>query len=420
MSCGPTLAPERAAANLQVRISELRKALRAVDEVRTARKPDAPGYLLRVEPDELDPSRFEQLAPDGRDDTRAVATRRAPSRSSIARCRYGADRRSRTYSGVVIRRWRTGATRRGAARRARVEDRRAPGLRPPRRDGGRARGADRRPTPSESASGSNASWPFIARAARPRRCAPSVSCDRTLVDQLGLEPAPALRALEAQILRHDPALGPAHASAAGRDRDFEPPPTRYVASGDVHIAYQVLGDGDRDVVFVPGLMSHVELAWEDPGTVAFYRRFASLGRLILFDKRDTGLSDRAPHESTLEERMRRRPGGDERCVVATGRDLRLLRGGADEHPVRRHLPRPGQRADPRLGLRPLVSRRRTTRADPARRRCSPRWRRSRHTAGGRERRSTGSSRAALSSAAGARGARAIRAHGRSARADTCG
>ena len=71
----------------------------------------------------------------------------------------------------------------------------------------------------------------------------------------------------------------------------------------MHIAYQVVGDGERDVLFVPGLMSHVELAWEDPGTVAFYRRLASLGRLILFDKRDTGLSDRAPGDSSLEERI---------------------------------------------------------------------------------------------------------------------
>ena len=71
----------------------------------------------------------------------------------------------------------------------------------------------------------------------------------------------------------------------------------------MHIAYQVLGDGHRDIVFVPGLMSHVELAWEDPGTVHFYRRLASLGRLILFDKRDTGLSDRSPYDSPLEERM---------------------------------------------------------------------------------------------------------------------
>ena len=65
----------------------------------------------------------------------------------------------------------------------------------------------------------------------------------------------------------------------------------------------MLGAGERDILFVPGLMSHLELAWEDPETSEFYSRPGGLGRLILFDKRDTGLSDRAPSDSTLEERM---------------------------------------------------------------------------------------------------------------------
>jgi pimeloyl-ACP methyl ester carboxylesterase len=124
----------------------------------------------------------------------------------------------------------------------------------------------------------------------------------TLVDQLGIEPGPELRDLEARILRQDSTLEYRRARRSGPD-DRAPPQTQYVESGGVHIAYQVLGDGERDVLFVPGLMSHVELAWEDPGTVAFYRRLASLGRLILFDKRDTGLSDRSPRDSSLEERM---------------------------------------------------------------------------------------------------------------------
>ncbi len=82
-----------------------------------------------------------------------------------------------------------------------------------------------------------------------------------------------------------------------------PPATHYVESDGVHIAYQVVGEGSRDILFVPGLMSHVELAWEDPSTVAFNQRLATLGRLILFDKRDTGLSDPSPRDSPLEERM---------------------------------------------------------------------------------------------------------------------
>ena len=71
----------------------------------------------------------------------------------------------------------------------------------------------------------------------------------------------------------------------------------------IHIAYQVVGEGSRDILFVPGLMSHLELAWEDSSTVAFNERLAALGRLILFDKRDTGLSDPSPRDSPLEERM---------------------------------------------------------------------------------------------------------------------
>jgi pimeloyl-ACP methyl ester carboxylesterase len=65
----------------------------------------------------------------------------------------------------------------------------------------------------------------------------------------------------------------------------------------------VLGEGERDIIFVPGLMSHLELLWEEPETAGFFRRLATFGRLILFDKRDTGLSDRALADSSLEERM---------------------------------------------------------------------------------------------------------------------
>ena len=123
-----------------------------------------------------------------------------------------------------------------------------------------------------------------------------------LVGQLGIEPGPRLRDLETRILRQDPGLEYRPAGHSESDHDTRPE-TRYVKSGAVHIAYQVLGDGERDIVFVPGVLSHAELAWEDPATAEFYRRLAGLGRLILFDKRDTGLSDRAPGDSPLEERM---------------------------------------------------------------------------------------------------------------------
>jgi len=83
------------------------------------------------------------------------------------------------------------------------------------------------------------------------------------------------------------------------------PQTRYARSGKVHIAYQVTGEGPLDLVFVPGWVSHVELSWEEPTYASFLRRLASFSRLITFDKRGTGLSDRVPDDQlpTLEERM---------------------------------------------------------------------------------------------------------------------
>ncbi len=83
------------------------------------------------------------------------------------------------------------------------------------------------------------------------------------------------------------------------------PETRYVKSGVYSIAYQVVGDGTFDLLWVPGWVSNVELGWEDPLLGRFLSRLASFSRLILFDKRGTGLSDRVPLEElpTLEERM---------------------------------------------------------------------------------------------------------------------
>jgi len=84
--------------------------------------------------------------------------------------------------------------------------------------------------------------------------------------------------------------------SAGTD-EFPPelmrvPETKYARSGDVNIAYQVIGDGPLDLVFVMGWISHLEYFWRDPSFARFLRRLASFSRLILFDKRGTGLSDR--------------------------------------------------------------------------------------------------------------------------------
>src|SRR2546427_4213296 len=68
------------------------------------------------------------------------------------------------------------------------------------------------------------------------------------------------------------------------------PETKYARSGDVHIAYQVVGNESRDLVLVPGWVSHIEYAWEEPSFANFLRRLASFCRLILLDRRGTGLS----------------------------------------------------------------------------------------------------------------------------------
>src|SRR6188474_3724469 len=84
---------------------------------------------------------------------------------------------------------------------------------------------------------------------------------------------------------------------------------RYARSGDVHIAYRIFGEGPRDIVLIPGMLSHVELFWEHPVNLYLLNRLTSFARVIVFDKRGQGLSDRVA-EQTLEERI-----GDVRAVM---------------------------------------------------------------------------------------------------------
>jgi class 3 adenylate cyclase len=96
----------------------------------------------------------------------------------------------------------------------------------------------------------------------------------------------------------------ARAGARGaRLSPVEAPDVRYARSGDVNIAYQVTGDGPFDLVFAPGYVTHLELQWEMPTFVPFLERLSSFARLIRFDKRGTGMSDRVSGAPTLEARM---------------------------------------------------------------------------------------------------------------------
>jgi pimeloyl-ACP methyl ester carboxylesterase len=107
------------------------------------------------------------------------------------------------------------------------------------------------------------------------------------------------------------------------------PETRYARSGDVNIAYQVVGDAPRDLVLVPGWVSNIEVFWEEPAVARFLQRLASFTRLILFDKRGTGLSDRVTDLPNLETRM-----DDVRAVMDTvGSERAALFGYSEGGPM---------------------------------------------------------------------------------------
>ncbi|TQV82246.1 alpha/beta fold hydrolase [Denitrobaculum tricleocarpae] len=107
-------------------------------------------------------------------------------------------------------------------------------------------------------------------------------CVKLLRDELDVEPA-----AETTQLLIDPSLRPSRSQVAAVRSQ-----TRYAASGSLHIAYQVIGDGPLDIVLVPGFVSHVERVWEDARCRKFLTALSGIGRLILFDRRGVGLSDR--------------------------------------------------------------------------------------------------------------------------------
>src|SRR6516162_5401971 len=107
------------------------------------------------------------------------------------------------------------------------------------------------------------------------------------------------------------------------------PETRYARSGDLRIAYQVVGNGPFDLVYVPGFTSNIDLFWEMPEWANFLSRLAAFSRLILFDKRGTGLSDRVAGIANLEERM-----DDVRAVMdAAGSQRAALLGVSEGGPM---------------------------------------------------------------------------------------
>ncbi len=105
-------------------------------------------------------------------------------------------------------------------------------------------------------------------------------------------------------------------------------PIKYTKSGEVHLAYRVFGDGPRDMVLIPGTLSHVEVTWARPSNVYLLKRLTAFARVIVFDKRGQGLSDRVA-EQTLEERV-----GDVRAVMdAAGSRQATIYGWSEGGPM---------------------------------------------------------------------------------------
>jgi len=160
-----------------------------------------------------------------------------------------------------------------------------------------------------------------------------VAAARTLEDGRTLE-------ILRRVAAIDPATEDVAMRIADRVRTFDRPParstpavtipkTRYAKSGELNIAYQVVGDNGPDLVFVMGWVSHVEYFWTHPRVAAFFRRLAGFSRLILFDKRGTGLSDRVTTMPNLRQRM-----DDVRAVmVAAGCSEAVIMGVSEGGPM---------------------------------------------------------------------------------------
>jgi DNA-binding SARP family transcriptional activator/pimeloyl-ACP methyl ester carboxylesterase len=324
---------DKATASLQVRLSELRKLLRSAEGCADRLTTRPPGYLLRVGDRELDARRFEDLIAAANGALIAGQRDAAIGHYDGALCLW---RGSSALAGVDSPSARQESARLGELRLAVVESRSQALL-----DRGGRGDLDGLVAELEALTAAHPLrerlWATrmlaLYRSGRQADALAAYGELRSLLDrELGIAPGPAARELHARILRQDPALlrpDPAtlpHPQKLQKPQKPQKPRTRYVVTADgVHVAYQILGRGGRDIVFVPGLMSHLDLLWEDPGTAGFFRRLAGLGRLILFDKRDTGLSDRAAGDLSLAERM-----ADVRAVMDAAGSVRAVLFGYSE------------------------------------------------------------------------------------------
>jgi DNA-binding SARP family transcriptional activator/pimeloyl-ACP methyl ester carboxylesterase len=294
--------PESARKMVQIHVSQLRKAL---PEPRIQTR--APGYLIELGEEELDLRRFERLTSDGREAlsagdaqkaaellAEALALWRGPALAEFSEPFAVHEGARLEELRLLVLEWRIEADL-ALGRHADVVPELETLI-------ARHRLRERLRVQHILAlyrSGRHADALAACRAFK-----------RVLAEELGIEPSETLRELERLMLRQDPTLSPSPPAPAAPGGSLSALPNleadiSYARSGDVRIAYQVVGDGPLDLVLVHGWICTFQPGWENPKLAGFYRRLASLGRLILFDKRGTGLSDRVSLERLpdLETRM---------------------------------------------------------------------------------------------------------------------
>jgi DNA-binding SARP family transcriptional activator/class 3 adenylate cyclase len=330
--------PESARKMVQIHVSQLRKAF---PEERVHTRP--PGYVLEVGEDELDLGRFERLVADGRQAlaqgnpaeaaellTDAVALWRGPALAEFSEpfARHESARLEELRLAALE--WRVEADLALGRHGDVVGELETLIGRHPLRERLRAQ-----------------HMLALYRSGRHAEALESYRTFRQALDvELGIEPTSTLKELERRILQQDETLGAPEPQVAGRSFPAPaspapasaPPPSarripslgsrpevHYAKSGDLNVAYQVTGGGAVDVVLVSGFVSHLEKDWEEPRHAHFLERLGEISRLIRFDKRGTGLSDRPPGLPDPEARM-----DDIRAVMDATRSERAVLFGYSE------------------------------------------------------------------------------------------
>jgi DNA-binding SARP family transcriptional activator/pimeloyl-ACP methyl ester carboxylesterase len=272
---------------LHVHMSALRRTLGARPSPLASRPT---GYVLRLAPGQLDSERFEESAATGRAE---LASGRPAAAVKLL------DAALRLWRGAALidvpwERFASGqVTRLEEARRSAEEDRVDAEL----AAGHPQRAVELSRTMVHEEPFRERRWCqamlALYRCGRQADALDMFAHARSLFrEELGAEPGGDLRTLQRRVLAHDPALAAPTASVEGTRRRGPIPVTRFARNAGCALAYQVIGDATPDMVFIPGFTGHLEVRWEDPSLSHLYRRLARRFRLILLDKRGTGMSDR--------------------------------------------------------------------------------------------------------------------------------